>query len=225
MNDKPILLNTEMVRATWDGRKTNTRRIFKLPKGMEWYDELGGEKAGWFCDTDGKGWWEISELSCPYGQPGDLLWVRETCREDVIGSRSLAQYEADDSYVIQGSDEAGANASWWYSKSICPSIHMPRWASRLTLRITNIRVERVQEISEEESVLEGVEWDHEHGSGWKEYGKGAWPGVAACVFARDSFKELWNSINGPDAWDRNDWVWCIEFSVIKKNIDEVLRLE
>ena len=204
-----------MVRAILDGRKTQTRRGFKLYKDTIWYEELGGEKEGWICGTQlGDGWCHVSELASPYGKPGDLLWVRETCAEDVIGSSSVATYKADDTYL---KGVSGCYIDWWYSRQFCPSIHMPRWASRLTLEITDIRVERVQDITAKDAMSEGLKkWPHKNDFAYG-YDGGASDGHGTPTGA---FHALWNSLYSN--WNENPWVFVISFNVIKGNVDEIL---
>lgn len=235
MKTRPILFNGPMVNALLDGRKTMTRRIVKPQPnsgpGGEMVD-LGG--AWGLLDGDLSGEWV-----CPYGVPGDLLWVRETCTiyhtinhiRRASGASSsevsdgLVGYRADGHGTIEdfrshvasmsGSDLEAVeiNGDRWR-----PSIHMPRWASRITLRITDVRVERVQDISEEDARAEGVAEDAEpcdHKRRSCEEVGCLGPGYRA------PFAALWDTINGPDAWDRNDWVWCASFDVLKRNVDEV----
>ena len=168
---------------------------------------------------------------CPYGQPGDLLWVREAfaysgepCFPDQHAHS--VYFKADTEHPVRETDGLAANdfppaarSSWK------PSIYMPRWASRLTLRITDVRVERVQDISEDDAVAEGLRvvkeddailWYSglatEDWSGWSELWQPDDP-VAA-------YRDLWESINGN--WDENPWVWVLEFEVIQANVDHVL---
>lgn len=179
------------------------------------------------------------EQCCPYGGPGDTrLWVRETwqhapqdrcdcpqpsepspcddwsngtgCRSnrgDVIYRADVGD-ETEERSVVRLARRHGTHVVPWR-----PSIHMPRWASRITLEVTGVRVERLQEISEDDAKAEGVEpWVI--GDGWREYGLP--PSVEAAGThplrsARDSFASLWESINGPGSWKANPWVWVIEF--------------
>jgi len=176
----------------------------------------------------------IKVLRCPYGGPGDRLWVRETwahyqCVDHVRRpdgrsfsevSDGLAGYKADGfdgiedfrSHVklMSGSacEAVEINGDRWR-----PSIHMPRWASRITLEITGIRVERLHEISFEDAKAEGVE-RRVVCDGWREYGLP--PDVEAAgthplQSARESYTSLWQSINGPGSWNANPWVWVVEF--------------
>ena len=169
---------------------------------------------------------------CPYGQIGDQLWGRETCRAEELqyaGWEDGVRYLADNAWrVIENTSEAADKwhdlASYGMKKSglpecrTVPAIHMPRWASRIQLEITGIRVERLQDISEEDAIAEGiVEW---YSGEQKRYmlapddtsgifGKsGAWK---PCRSAREAYCTLWESINVPGSWDSNPWVWVIEF--------------
>lgn len=215
MKEHPILFSSEMVRAILDGRKTQDRRVIKpqpdsyiLPPvtGL-WF----GNEFHWpTCNAQ----YPQQIYKCPYGQPGDRLWVRETWgifQEDwsdlgwepegivhqeipknkngLINDRNTKQYLVYKSTF--GSDE---NDFWR------PSIHMPRWASRITLEITNIRVERVQEISEDDAIAEGLFCYHEN---------------YEC--ALDNYPKLWDSINSKRGygWDTNPYVWVIEFRKVK----------
>ncbi|WP_420465564.1 hypothetical protein [Panacagrimonas sp.] len=219
-----------MIRALLDGRKTRTRRVMKpQPYGNGFHfdghdilchcDELPPDamlldigRGQNRCTTSNyEGW----ESACPYGMPGDLLWVRETWgRDDEDGKvfyRADVSHE-DDTDNFENCRLEGAPGYRWRS-----SIHMPRWASRLTLRITDVRVQRLQDISEKDAAAEGVERDSD---GWFDY---LMPGTQCCTNARDSFRTLWESINGPGSWDADPWVWCVSFDVLRQNVDDVLR--
>lgn len=194
MKERPILFSTEMVRAIIDGRKTMTRRVVK-PQPIDHISEVPRSIQN---ENDwGKFLWEDEEGKSnlkysPYGQVGDVLWVRETWSPLVTGGDKnfyLVLYKAD------GSEPSSVG---WK-----PSIHMPRSASRLSLRITNIRVERLNDITEEDAKLEGVIYPANPVI--ENYGNGY----------RANFRLLWESINGKDSWEQNPWVWVIEFEVIK----------
>jgi hypothetical protein len=192
MKARPILMSGPMVQAILAGRKTQTRRVLKPQPGQ---GLLGprSEDGRWMIGG------AISQVlgRCPYGQPGDLLWVRET------------HYVAEGMRVIYRADDPDASVRW------TPSIYTPRWASRLTLHITDASVERVQDISEEEAEAEGAPlWIQD-----------AIPGVthAKPKGYRPGFAELWDSINAKRgySWAMNPWVWVIEFVAIQRNVDEV----
>lgn len=206
MKERPILFSAPMVRALLAGTKTQTRRPFKLPRGCSWYEALGGEAQGAIQDDDGPGWSNVDEQSCPYGRPGDRLWVRETWNSSGLNWRKPIRemrkglgpihYAADP-------DHGGWMPYWGPMK---PSIHMPRWASRITLEVTEVRVERLGEISEADAMDEGVDPD------------------AIASFARVSgvtrpagfaYRDLWESINGEGSWEANPWVWVLEFKRVE----------
>jgi len=128
---------------------------------------------------------------CLYGQPGDRLWARETWAENIDGD---IVYRADNGVAESMIDR-------WR-----PSIHMPRWASRITLEITGVRVERLNEITEADARAEGVECFDDTKT-FRSY----WDDFCVCLSAKDSFQTLWAKINGPDSWDANPWVWVVEF--------------
>lgn len=215
MKEQPILFNGDMVRAILDGRKTQTRRVVKIPKG--WVPEspdgsslvLGQitsahpkkGKFGLFITRTDDGFIQRDIVLCPYGQPGDRLWVREShyLKEDGNG----VAYAADNEPLPTGAKVHG------FTK-LRPSIHMPRWASRITLEITDVRVERLQDISEEDAKAEGLKY-HSDLYGYRLYGKYSGIGPTDGVGALDSFRSLWQSINGLESWDANPWVWVVEF--------------
>lgn len=202
VNDKPILFSTDMVKALLDGRKTQTRRVIKPQP--EW-DNGAFCVPGYFSNTE-KGFAEDllrSSFPCYYGQPGDLLWVRETWK--AYDRRSLLPkifYRATE-------PESWPHLKWR------PSIHMFRWTSRLTLKIKDIRVERVQDISFEDTQDEGI---------FLPGGVGLLHGPVIEALTIADFSALWDSINLKlgYGWDSNPFVWVINFTVIKENIDVVL---
>lgn len=227
MNERPILFSAPMVRAILDGRKTQTRRIAKLNAS----GRVARGGRNWHCEDP------AAIIACPYGSASDCLWVRETWahyqtidpRKTPDGrsfsevSDGLAGYRADGHESIEGfrrhvrlmggSDAVEINGDRWR-----PSIHMPRWASRITLEITAVRVERLQAISEADAKAEGVEpWVVGDGF-WRDYGLTADQeevGAPPLPSARDSFRSLWESINGAGSWAANPWVWVVEFRSIK----------
>lgn len=215
MKERPILFNTEMVKAVLSGRKTQTRRVVKPQPECHYWEILRGYKqeAKLITAQDGLNVKFIDSIPdgtmnarrkdeplwvrCPYGQVGDRLWIRETFYATHIDEKSTKDhgqiyYKADDNpYVV---------VSWK------PSIHMPRWASRINLEITNIRVERVQDISDKDSLKEGISLD---------YSPPAIP-VIPNGLPRAKFGKLWDSINEKRGygWKANPWVWVVEFKVI-----------
>lgn len=223
MKERPILFSAPMIRALLAGTKTQTRRVVKPhptdPRvgGACTYDEHG--EWVWLNGHDGS---IVSRMGrCPYGQPGDRLWVKETWRigEDVGEGWSLDS-EPGDLHLIYDADGARDYRSFpedyrwpsngkvvhnsegtpdhWISYGSFPSIFLPRWASRITLEITAVRVERLQDISEADARAEGC--------------TGHWVEEApAADQARFDYRELWEQINGPGSWDANPWVWVVEF--------------
>lgn len=229
MKERPILFNDEMVRALLAGRKTQTRRLVKPQPSNGWSFETADGAAirlgfitsshpkkgqfGAFIRREihpGSGKYERDIITCPYGQPGDLLWVRESTEEDCVGSASISRYCADGAPVLySGCDDPEFNGSWahWdYPRLKRPSIHMPRWACRLLLEITTVRVERLLDITEADAQAEGVDGEAE----------AAAAGLPWHDNPRRAFRFLWKRINGPDSWDANPWVWVVEF----KRIDD-----
>lgn len=227
--ERPILFSAEMVRALLDDSKTQTRRVVK-PQPPEWV-----ETFGYTCFTprgsiSGRGTYGDEGpaekfFACPYGAVGDRLWVRETLRESEEGGWV---YAADGAPIEMYEDDprVPAMVSWAHhvQRDVCVSIHMPRWASRLTLEITAVRVERVQEISEEDAIAEGVEtdiWDqalvvrkYDEPDAWFQM----WSGdISNYVDLEDihraSYRTLWDSLNAKRGfgWNVNPFVWVIEF--------------
>ncbi|MCA3307673.1 MAG: hypothetical protein ING00_17930 [Roseomonas sp.] len=224
MGDRPILFSAEMVRAILDGRKTQTRRVMKVqpwPDALvtvEHYHETVIDRHGDM--QPGKeifgAHWDDGEygLRCPYGAPGDTLWVRESLyiwgrwRKDGLRKNGLPSWrfeevgqraDPDPDLGLIGSAHVRHLLKFW----LRPSIHMPRWASRITLRITDVLVERLHEITEDDALAEGVtplDYAAHH--------------VAARCGARIAFEQLWNTINGPGAWEANPWVWVISFEKV-----------
>ena len=197
---KPILFNTEMVRAILDGRKSCTRRLVKPePQG---YFEVSEEPL-YIYDTDGN----QGKITPPY-QPSDILYVRESYSELTFGY----VYKADGENI----DHLG-NVIKWH-----PSIHMPKEAARIWLKVTDVRVERLQEITEEQACMEGTDpWDEAcyENNGWhptfSDPDSGGDPNMI------DEFHKLWNStIKKSDldryGWDANPWVWAIEYERCEK---------
>ena len=227
MKERPILFSGPMVRALLVGTKTQTRRIIKAQpaefvqvtpdrhpttRTAPYIDAYCGEKK---TAQNPRGmsrewhWWTADNrlgehlARCPYGIPGDRLWLRESCCPN-YGGPMIPAYRADWS---TRSGEFASEPRW------TPSIHMPRRASRITLEITNVRVERLQEISESDAVAEGLKsMPPCFGHGWQSLPPSG-DGWCAPTLA---YRELWESINGPNSWDLNPYVWVIEFKKLPK---------
>lgn len=200
MRERPILFSAPMVRALLAGTKTQTRRVVRYAEP----DLVDAD--GWpLRDLAADGAGEV-RAACPYGTTGDWLWVRETClaREQPDGLDGV-QYLADQAFREIDNTEDAADA--WIKLNhyggrgqghVVPSIHMPRWASRLTLEVTAVRVERLQDISDADAFAEGIQ-------------QCADEGLTSDGTARGTYRALWESINGPGSWDANPWVWVVEF--------------
>lgn len=207
MTERGMIFNSEMVRAILDGRKTQTRRIIKdctVGKDpISKFIQIGKKFIGCYPE-------DVPELireCCPYGVPGDRIWVRGTWAEAGASAPDLKLYRANYPAHVPTHYEnvpPAEDVRW------TPSIHMPRWASRITLEITGVRVEQLKSISEEEARSEGVARLRE--GFWKHYQPG-W--TQHQLSARGSFATLWDSIYGSGEWYRNPWVWVIEFKRIE----------
>lgn len=203
---RPILFSTPMIQAILEGRKVQTRRIIKpQPEGD--FCDLNGYGNAVF-EKDGK----YTEIKARF-QVGDTLWVRETWAKVEFA----VQKEIVDGKLIDTDVKTigGFQYRASYDESFCysvakwkPSIFMPREASRITLRITNIRVEKACDISEEDIFAEGIKRRDDVEINGKTF-----PAVDRWVY-RSEFRNLWSKINGAETW--NNWVWVIEFEVIKK---------
>lgn len=193
MKERPILFSTEMVKAILDGRKTQTRRVIKLCKGWKIRNVSNETKKIWAYDALAYKDGIENPIKCPYGQVGDRLWVRETfCLID--SSTHYNQYPKNLVYKASKIGQSVVNGKWK------PSIFMPRKYSRITLEITDIRVERVQDIKLTDFKKEGIyrSDDYWHDTGRTEY---------------DEFVTLWDSINKKRGygWEVNPYVWVVEF--------------
>ena len=211
MKERPIIFNGPMVRAILSGTKTQTRRVLK-PDGKYRLDVV--------CPADG------GPPRCHYGHPGDRLWVRETWQGPLIDEELEEEfYQSSDyfkksafcTYRATGSLDAinadGEELGWR------PPLHMPRWASRITLEITDVRVERLKDISEADAIAEGVQ-------GYPFRPEDGWPICTGYMVGdddgkttlhpkpQDPYRLLWESINGPGSWNADPWVWVIEFKRI-----------
>lgn len=235
--ERPILMHARSVNSILAGRKTQTRRIVKPPpREILGAIELDDTRFRWDKSRTTVAGTRVAQqvhasnindfrawliLRCPYGQPGDRLWVRETFYIDTVPTGPLTfvvpeDVDRDDVYYRADGDCckqipecscAEVGKPKWRS-----SIHMPRWASRLVLEITDVRVERVQDISKKDIEAEGLM----HGAlGWYG-GDGTADAPGRCFnVPQNAFGHLWNQTNGAGAWDRNDWVWVVGFRSAK----------
>lgn len=209
--ERGMSFNAEMVRAIFDGRKTQTRRPMRIQPFGDFsgardnlgYPELKNHVWAGFKSAPDR---SPCYYKCPFGKVGDRIWVREKCNVTNVALSEIdaSVYYGDDEwlYCLLSNDTAREQAHRMENKKgFTPSIHMPRWASRITLEITNVRVERVRDISEEDAVKEGAPTDI------PSFGEGK-----SC-FPRSWFGGLWDSIY--NNWDANPWVWVLEFKVVE----------
>ena len=196
IKERPIIFSAPMVSAILDGRKTQTRRI---AKSIGIVPGIGPVCNG---SDNIRDWPQF----CQYGKPGCRLWVKETyCKHG-----ALISYKADDDWIAEyrkSSDFNVIDNPKWK-----PSIHMPRIASRITLEITDIRVEQLQDISEEDALAEGVNIYAPY-VGVDCEGNVIESDIISWM-PSDYYRELWESINGKGSWDLNPWVWVIQFKRI-----------
>ncbi|HBZ2223482.1 TPA: hypothetical protein N3Z59_002244 [Klebsiella pneumoniae] len=211
MKERGMIFNAEMVRAILDGRKTQTRRIMKpqpepCPRGGHWWpsnvfktmlhveDEMQNGKGGWG---------GLVGDACPFGDVGDRIWVREAFASG-LSTKSTLAYRA--THKREDLEDGFYDTIKW-----TPSIHMPRWASRILLEITDVRIERLNAISEEDARAEGI-----IDGGCLNCGE---PEPCGCANpepdATDAFAYLWQSIYGQESWNANPWVWVISFKRVE----------
>lgn len=219
IRERPILFSAPMVRAILDGRKTQTRRVVKpQPADMAALPLMLSDGVRFAT--------EAKFVRCPYGVPGDRLWVRETwgtgTRPDLHeGWRDGIEYRADEeglnehdllplhAVALPDGVDLDSIAQGWR-----PSIHMPRWASRIDLEVVSVRVERLQEIGEEDARAEGIEFEDHTKDAWR--GWKSFDGTCLYDTALESFRKGWDSLNAKRApWSSNPWVWVVEFRRIK----------
>lgn len=193
--ERQIFFKGAMVRAILSGQKTVTRRTLKMPHG--------------FWETSPTGELVPIPANCPYGKPGERLWVRESWATDAqlnaIAPRDLSQGEPIE-YLADGAVRQTGCSMITQGKAR-PSIHMPRWVSRILLEITHVRVERLQDISNEQAIAEGVKSAEQDidpdGNDYPPY---------------ELFGGLWTMINGMDSWNANPWVWVVEFKRVTQGM-------
>lgn len=207
MKERPILFSTFMVQAILEGRKTQTRRVIKPQPDNEPY--FAGKLNMWYAENKPKG---LSD--CPYGQPGDLLWVRE---KTIRNNNSNTYWPVADGYIKTAD----------YEKTI-PSIHMPKAAARIWLKVKDVRVERLQDISENDIIAEGVRIPV-NGPNNVVFVLGEENSAISFLPERKEgekytqfqllkafWAELWCKVNGRKSWDANPWVWVVEFEVVSR---------
>lgn len=217
MKESPIIFNGDMVRAILDRRKTQTRRVMKPQPYIDWSPL--SKQADWFTPTVTDNYGNLAPANddvfgvtdewigfiSPLGAVGDRLWVRETF--SIVPKTAYAQSEG----VAQIKSPIDKDKASIYKARFClseggirwkPSIHMPRWAARIILEITNVRVDRLHNISEQDAIAEGclnsIHLQNAH-------------------LAYENFSWLWQSIYGDESWSSNPWVWVIEFKVLTTN--------
>ena len=219
MKERPILFNAPMVRALMAGTKTQTRRIVKPVKfypdfgcavgqvggvwrygspaalglrerGDHWSVVLKGDVLQRMCTSEAYGWG--AGAGCPYGVPGgDRLYVRETWAAPHAYDHLPPRLIPQDARIHYAATEDRGGLLWR------PSIHMPRWASRITLEVTGVRVERLHACNEVDAIAEGAPW--------------AACGAPQGGSHKAGFAQLWEQINGDGSWEANPWLWVIEF--------------
>lgn len=198
MKEMPILFSAPMVRAIIEGRKTQTRRVMKeQPTTLDHATDPARQVND-----------RLREILCKYGPPGTLIWVREEFSGPHYKSKSPPSEWSESDPIWYWADGNPGSGDWTRPK---PSIHMPRWASRILLEVTGVRVEQLNEISEADAKAEGAMFHDGLGighSGWRHDYKDVHAN------ARSSFARLWESINGPGSWEANPFVWVIEFKRI-----------
>lgn len=212
MKERPILFNAEMVNAILSGRKTQTRRIMKdQPELISPEDECGSP-----------GYWipwnavrsmvrnDMMKFACPFGIEGDRLWVRETCQaKELQSGLDVVFYLADSTEIPIPAHplDSGRWVDLYRHRrgkgKIVPSIHMPRWASRISLEITGVRVERLHDIT--------------LGDICKEIGCGLYD-FRPATHGFQVWEDLWQSIYGAESWQANPWVWVIEFKRVDREV-------
>lgn len=213
MKARPILFNGAMVRALLDGSKTQTRRAVKSKFEID-YLPLDLDGPIWPHHSTYSDAFEDQPMLCPYGQPGDRLWVRETHapQSDCWGAweRSMQYGCRQDSPIIH---YAADKRDKPFIEKWRPSIHMPRWASRILLEVASVRVEQLQDISEVDAKAEGIKPDEVRQIALF----GASADERADMYRRAAvrpYRHIWESINGAGSWEENPWVWVIEFKKV-----------
>ena len=228
MSARPILFNGAMVRAILAGAKTQTRRLVKPAQGQQaaWLTpallnmspraEIVKGGAQFDHPSGGPLTWVRSPVA-----PGDDLWVRESAyiAPPHFGDRNATDLIDDKGRprvvgYAASMDADAVRCAHYYGVKLTPSIHMPRWASRLTLRVTSVRVERLHAITEDDARCEGIRGYTRGGTPrYAPGGRGGseWPWEECQPTAREAFAKLWRDINGAESWEANPWVWVVSF--------------
>jgi len=223
MKERPILFSAPMVRAILSGTKTQTRRVVKpspewTEPGTAWkFSEDGHSGPGWYAYNDDYPEEGALFYRFPYGQPGDRLWVRETWQgplvddfesyladPDKFKKPEFCEYAADGGPAPEFVTLDDELEQRWR-----PSIHMPRWASRILLEVVSLRVERLADISKDDAMAEGIVLQPDGGFGLADSTHYNFSDPT------DSYCSLWESINGDGSWLLNPWVWVVEFKRLK----------
>lgn len=212
MSIKPILFNTDMVRAILDGRKTVTRRKIDVDVSNRFDVEIDGKVICYIDQATGDSY-KPADL-CRY-QPGDILYVRETWHKYTkrVGKGEGCHLAEFYGYKASVKNSEDSNTPWK------PSIHMPKEAARIWLKVTNVRVERLQDITNRGAISEGAET--EEYEGFHEWATNVAPFGSTIESVRDNFSHIWNSTIKKEnvksySWDANPWVWVIEFERCEK---------
>ncbi|MEN0626664.1 hypothetical protein AAIG33_04385 [Phytobacter ursingii] len=233
MKEHGMIFNAEMVRAIIDGRKTMTRRIMKVqPENSEFglrqiIDSSVAKEVGMYfwCQADACGVKRRSKpFPCPFGAVGDRIWVREAFQGPLVSEELLEEYRAypekfENPEYCEYAADGGPRPEYCdlddnLRHGWRPSIHMPRWASRITLEITGVRVERLQNISETDAEAEGIDMEALFDA-QDCYDCIADHNMTGRPTVTGAFKYLWESIYGEESWQANPWVWVIEFQRVE----------
>lgn len=221
MKERPILFSAPMVKAILANRKSQTRRIIDCPESttsITWVENHAmspsGTYTGWAVHCDAP---LLLPRNCPYGKVGDRLWVRETWQqiykthggkhEDwaTVPTRQLSPHWQGTRLLYSATHAEDEPPKWR------PSIHMPRWASRITLEVTGVRVEQVQSISADDAIAEGALPTAEIDP--TKLDRSDWEQCKSTALA--CFQNIWHKINGPESWTNNEWVWVIGFKIVE----------
>lgn len=232
MADRPIIFSAPMVLALLDGRKTQTRRLIRCAEGTDFHRQTEGRHYFGFNEPRDDGRCGVQLPCLPYAV-GDRLYVRENWRAGRGYDGGSIKNIPPFARIWFDADDCNDNCDG-IGRNLRPCIHMPRWASRLTLLVADVRVQRLQDISEEDAIAEGVErgvhpitGDED---GWKDYsiihagphkGKRHPHAVAPWKSARLSFQSLWDTLHGVENWNENPFVVAVTFRVERGNIDSL----